>query len=57
MIFQHQDLNALLIRNAPITLHAYKKSVKIHATHILAAEMLNVPLKIIVQFVFVFPDM
>ena len=54
--FQHQNLNALLIRNALTTLHVYKRNVKIHVTPILVAKMLNVKPRIIVQFVFVFRD-
>ena len=57
MTFQLQDLNAQLIQNAPITLHAYKKSVKTLAILTRVVEMQNVRQKIIEQFVFVFMDM
>ena len=57
IIFQHLDLNAQLILNAQITLHVYKKNVKIHVMLIRAAKMPNVEQKIIEPFVFVFRDM
>ena len=57
MIFQLQDLNAQLILNAQITLHAYKKNVKTLVILIHVVEMQNVRQKIIEQFVFVFMDM
>ena len=55
--FQHQNLNARPILNALITLHAYKKSVKIHVILILVVEMQNARQKIIEQYVFVSMDM
>ena len=55
--FQHQNLNARPIQNALITLHVYKKSVKIHVILILVVEMQNARQKIIEQYVFVSMDM
>ena len=54
MIFQHQNLSALLTRNALTTLHVYKKNVKIQAMPIHVAKMPNVRLKIIEPYVSVF---
>ena len=56
LTFQLQGLNAQLIQNARITLHAYKKNAKTLVTLILVAEMPNVRLKTIEQFVYVFTD-
>jgi transcription antitermination factor NusG len=53
----HQNLNARPILNALITLHVYKKSVKIHVILILVVEMQNARQKIIEQYVFVSMDM
>ena len=57
MIFQHQNLNVLLIRNVLTTLHVYKKNVKIHVMHIHVAKMQNVRQKIIELYVSVFQDL
>ena len=57
MIFQLPDLNAQLIANVQITLHAYKKNVKTLVTLIHVAEMQNVRQKIIELFASVFMDM
>ena len=57
LYFQHLDLNAQVIQNARITLHVFKKSVKILATLIHVVEMPNARPKIIVQYVFAFLDM
>ena len=57
MIFQHQNLNVLLIRNVLTTLHAYKKSVKTHVMPIHVAKMPNVRQRIIELYVSVFQDL
>ena len=57
MIFQHQNLNVSLIRNVLTTLHAYKKSVKIHVMPIHVAKMPNVRQRIIEPYVSVFQDL
>ena len=57
MIFQHQNLNVLLIRNVLTTLHVYKKSVKIHVIQTHVVKMLSVKPRTIVPFVFAFQDM
>ena len=57
MIFQHQNLNVLLIRNVLTTLHVYKKNVKTRVMPIHAAKMQNVRQRIIEQYVSVFQDL
>ena len=56
MIFQHQNLNVLLIRNVLTTLHVYKKSVKILVIQTHVVKMLSAKPRTIVPFVFAFQD-
>ena len=55
--FQHRNRSARLIRTVLITLHVYKKSVKIHVIQTHVVKMLSVKPRTIVPFVFAFQDM
>ena len=57
MTFQHPNLNAHLIQNAPYSLHASKKNVKIHVSQQNVVLMLIAKPVITEHFVFVESDM